>query len=669
MDGDISKSQDVPDNDIAPVHFYNPQNDPIEKISRSELVNHFNHIEKFEDTGGTIRQQIFGTTRLNYFLDQPGFNPVVAIRKVAEDYEEFKDVFRNKVKQLWETDSWDSIGDIVDKALTDIHIGKNINFRYANSDMAYWNDNTESYIPYSAVKLGFFPLTTVGISSGVLIGHDGAEYTATGTEFTDMDSEDFDVVTACLKNLEDRIHDNVTEQDDSRFNIDNSTEFTFDFDNSTKIDDWKNRWEIDHSGDFTKTSLYRFAKVEHALLTEPYKIFEMFWNLNEWTIKDGSNIGEAQWIRNSTNNRIGNQETHNLLLDDGTYKKQFGWNAICSEFYQDNETDTRKLFTSLDSLKHEHIVHMGGFTDKKLIRLYIDGSYDKGQTQISPVDYDIILDENAPIKTAFFSGVKIEKEQITNSIGCYNISGYDLDKGFFKSFPSSVGGRSVTERINESTVVTRYLAFKTNTNEIPYNTTYNKRQNLYEVLLGIGEYYESLGFEIRDEWRNQCLAAIRWTLSTDTEPFYLNGYADALIYKHGKQGSPEIISRNYNGTANVLDKNKKGIKKSDILVLRNDETTEYVSNTDIFGLGINVVEWEHMLIIRNAAQDDILYKPATGIAQSRILIEGERTKNWNGRIEAPGYLINGSGLTNNLESSVREMEHDFISGDSKFLNQ
>ena len=144
--------------DVAPVHFYNSQNNPFTSAGYDDLINHFSRqvsmLPGFDGDAqglnnyhrslrlhtydGLIRQQIFRTSHIQYLLDQEDINPIRALKTFALDYSNFKRTFRNKVRQLWMSQSWSSVRDLVDKALTDINIGKGEEFKYAHSDMAYY---------------------------------------------------------------------------------------------------------------------------------------------------------------------------------------------------------------------------------------------------------------------------------------------------------------------------------------------------------------------------------------------------------------------------------------------------------------------------------------------------------------------------------------------------
>jgi hypothetical protein len=997
--------------DVAPVHFYNSTNEPFTGASYSEMFSHFDrqvtHMPGFEGKiagennyhrtrrihayDGLVRQQIFEAPKVEYLFDQEKINPVRVLKTFSDDYTQFKTFFKSKVKQLWETESWSSVRDIVDRALSDINIGKNENFKYANSDMAYFkqfeqsvysinnNDlsyrlprtqntygdtqnhiqvwlkeydgllyterqlevNTEytivgqnvvlaspalrngatpatltvrwhshginSHIPFSAAKLGFFRPTQVEIINGVLIGHDGSHHAATNTEFYNMDSVDFDIVTASLLDYERRVFNNLVNEHFTAFDMAEQypsphRPFAYDVEDlNSRLDDWYNRYahreniaeidtvEYDAGNEFTwnystvgpqlgswrslytfyfgtdrphthpwemlgyrtkptwwdanyswltgspdrvaliaavktgltsqpgtpivtdpkyarnayhwdestplvevnlvngnpvptladpvaaavvttpaaidsskpfvfgdwgeientwrKSSEHSFALAEAYLQMKPYRTHELWWTLGRWKINN--KITQSQWVDTDTCLRMNSSEIHNQLISDGVitgikvveggsgystasvtfpanaicsqsasatlftsngavdaaaitnpgreyattpidtviqgpatssgavleyvidfdfYATHLGFNTLPAEEFTPEQSDSSELAVDLSGLSMEHIMHVGGFTDKRIMSLNIDSSYENGRTDIPQKNYDIVLDKGAPIKTAFFSGVKIEKVQ---SMG-YQVSGYNLDSRFFSYTPVSSSGKSVSESVG-TTTINRHLNFKNETVRIPYGFIFTRRQELYSFLIGLANYYETIGFLIETQWLEESKDAIRWALSDSVDAFFISGATDTLTYNHGIQGYVDVADVNYNGVPNVLNYNHKQINKSNLLVLRNETTTEYSLKTAqdrIYGLGVQVVELEHIIAIHKTTEfNDVIYNPAKGIAQKRVRFNGEMTRNWNGRLEAPGYLIRDTGLLLNMESTVREVERDWINAETKKLER
>jgi hypothetical protein len=356
------------------------------------------------------------------------------------------------------------------------------------------------------------------------------------------------------------------------------------------------------------------------------------------------------------------------MLDFEFVVTQLGFNTLPSEEYRVNTIYTNDLSEVIDNLDINYMLHVGGYTDKRILSIEIDGDYQSGLVRIPESSYEIIIDRNAPNQIVFYSGVKIEKLE---GVG-YRVDGYDLDSKFFTFLRPSTGGKNVSVTVGNTTV-TKHLNWRNEPSRIPYRSTITKRQELYQFLLGLGKYYESIGFAVFEKWEADARAAVEWALSTSTEPLYVNGIVDTVVFRQGTQGVAQTVDVNYDGVPNVLDQNYKTIRRNELLVLRDEDQTEYSlkDNADrIYGLGVRVAEFEHIVAIDNVTTfNDPIYQPEIGIGQSRVRLLGEKTRNWNGRVEAPGYIVRNNGLVLNIESSVRELERDWVSAESKALER
>jgi len=1043
VENDVIELRYIPDSDltdvvydVAPVHFYNNDNNPFNGAGYDDLINHFilqvgampglegkvsgtnNYHKTFRKHtyDGLIRQQIFRTKHIQYLLDQEDINPIRALKSFSRDYVDFKKSFRSKVSQLWQTESWNTTRELVDRALSDINIGKNESFKYSHSDMLYykqarsttyiigdstttfalpelinrygdtqnhiqayltetvaevgavverpltlgvdytiegpnlelatavvstnivnaldnvvngpdnvvleigtndsgtsgailtirWYDYTQhSHVPFSAVKLGFFKPTQIEIVDGELIGHDGSRYTLTNTNVYDLTSVDFDPVAAALWDFELRIINNLVPehfvddkmgQDMISFYPNPVGEFSYSVaDMNARLDDWYNRyavrngiteidqvdynagdeftwnyntvgpelgswrslytyefgtdrphthpwemlghhikptwWDATYSwtagalrtaledallygitgnaltpsysdiryarpnydwandtlvssdgnatligpvtanvvatptavaaaqdfvfGDWSETenrwrksSEYLFALAEVYLQLKPYRLHEIFWKLDQWNVN--TNVTQEQWVDPDTCQRLHINELHNQLIEDGIIGKisvvtpgtgytyldlefktndlvcyrtasavaytnagqavgvaitdpgrgfdndpvveltgpiastgveleyvldfnfivtHLGFNTLPSEEYRTQESTTNALSERLDGLEINYTLHVGGYTDKRILNIEIDGDYESGLIRIPESSYDIKIDRNAPIKTAFYSGVKITKIEGSG----YQVDGYDLDSTFFNFLPPSTAGTQVGVEIGGTEVV-KYLKWHNNPTRIPYGTRLLKRQELYQFLLGLGKYYESLGFDNYSRWEEEARLAIIWALdSVETEPHYVNGIDGSLFYNQGSRGVVQQIDINYDGVSNVLDSEFKNIRRNELLVLRDNEMTEISmkgGDDRIYGVGVRVVEFEHIVAFDNVTTfNDPIYQPELGLGQNRVRLIGERTRNWNGRVEAPGYMVQDTGLILNMENSVHELETEWVSAESKALER
>ena len=366
----------------------------------------------------------------------------------------------------------------------------------------------------------------------------------------------------------------------------------------------------------------------------------------------------------------------------------FGFSDAISEWSHSYGVTPESLTSTLNSMASTLVLHAGGYTDKNILDISVDGSYEKGRTSIPSPDYNIMLQRSAPVESHFFSSVRIERTELT-----FKVYGYDANRRSFTTDTLSHGGKTTTELIQSlpKVEVTRPLNYLNQHQKVRYGTEYLKRQELYNFLMELGHYYETIGFRIKDDWIRSANEAIKWAL--DSEPgdeYFMTGHAYRSIkFKQPEIGYVDSLNNIYDGTANIICQGNSQILPEHVVVLRDEEDPDcpgepeaYVTvfelsdsvsdetHRDIFGLRVNIVEFEHIIAFRNYTQfNDVIFDPALGVCQPRLRLVGERTRNWNGKMEAPGYLVRSSGIIANFETSVREVENDNINSEIKTLNR
>jgi hypothetical protein len=334
--------------------------------------------------------------------------------------------------------------------------------------------------------------------------------------------------------------------------------------------------------------------------------------------------------------------------------------------YNNNIYNPSELKKIIESIKFSPIVHIGGYTRKQNIDIKLDGSYLKGNVSIPKEDFEVILTKNPTIKSIFYSGVRIEKTR-SNS---YRVWGFDILNPNFEIYPPNVNASVVAEKINNYSIK-RYLKFKNNSIKIPYGTEFIKRQDLYNFMIGLGEFYKVNGFEVN--WYDAANDAISWSIDeTIVDDFYQNGIGNSIVYNQGSHGIVDPFISEKISFPKLVDKNGKSVASKNILIIRNQTDTEISKknqNFDLYGISVTVSEYEHVLALSPISQfGDVIYNDALGIGQKRIKIYGERTRNWNGRIEANGYIVTSNSIFGNFETSVREMENDYVNAQGRPLD-
>ena len=147
--------------DVAQTQTMNPQNLNFGKISFGDLTQHiesqmqsiplfqgqvngtnnYRNIVHVNDHGGTIRQQPYSTELLNQLLVDIATNPYSSLQYTSANYEQFKERFKLKIRQLHDSlDINEPVYILVDKTLEALNLGKNSDSVFANSQMAMYRD-------------------------------------------------------------------------------------------------------------------------------------------------------------------------------------------------------------------------------------------------------------------------------------------------------------------------------------------------------------------------------------------------------------------------------------------------------------------------------------------------------------------------------------------------
>jgi len=97
----------------------------------------------------------------------------------------------------------------------------------------------------------------------------------------------------------------------------------------------------------------------------------------------------------------------------------------------------------------------------------------------------------------------------------------------------------------------------------------------------------------------------------------------------------------------ILNQNRQVIAPEQLVLERLGNTfraTSFSSNT-INYLNVSFTAYEHLVILDNASIfNDLIYDPITGSRQSRILVSGVISGDWDGTVNAPGFVLNQDNI-------------------------
>lgn len=230
---------------------------------------------------------------------------------------------------------------------------------------------------------------------------------------------------------------------------------------------------------------------------------------------------------------------------------------------------------------------------------------------------------------------------------------------------------------------TYYKSTKANTTVVvPYGTEFKTSQEVFDFLVNYGRHLESEGW-LFDEINNDASQTLNWLYSAKEFLFWsiggwgtgsviaLSPSASKLKFKP-KLGVVANIEDIIGSTYSILDKTGSPIDPNTTTVIREGSAISVTQDNrePIYFVNLYVREIEHITIFDNETTFlDTIYNPTLSIRQPRIKQTLLRTNDWSGKLEANGYLIDGTkGLVSNFETSTNEMEN-YLDVDKSVNNQ
>jgi len=390
------------------------------------------------------------------------------------------------------------------------------------------------------------------------------------------------------------------------------------------------------------SSGYQFALVRTIAKMRPSVIFNDLWNVSGNSLSASTSTGceESQL--------------------DLTYSLGASIIPDLTEFYNDADISIKVLS---DYLTTANVIHMGGFTTLNNIGLQLDGSYQSGKSLVAADSFNLSLEKSIASPSIIYSGVKLVKT-INNAVKVY---GYDSQADSFQYLMPMKKSKNSAVSIGDASVL-NYSAYDIIPTKMAYGTEIRKRQDLYDFLMGLSKYYESIGFTDMN-WHDQATLIIQWSLdSADNDNQYING----LDNQFGFQLSSGMVDNFKSDTGSKMySRDLIQLDMRSVLVIRNEQLTDIKLQTisEAMLIELDIVEYEHLIAINSrSSSDDLIYDPVIGLGNHRIKCVGKRTRNWNGRLEAPGYIVTDQSLINSFESANREITHDVNQSAPNFLN-
>ena len=348
--------------------------------------------------------------------------------------------------------------------------------------------------------------------------------------------------------------------------------------------------------------------------------------------------------------------TFEAMLSSGNVKYVNGLSNAIVNYAQRNGTKVTTLTSRLNNYSLNPIIKAGGFINNNQ-EVILESSQNKGRVNIPEENINTILYTSQPKEELFLSAVKVTKVATG-----YSIAGYDNSKQYFEyNRPRTDQDRIIVNVGNSQ--VNKYRNYETTKTILDYNTVLTSIQEVYNFILGYGHYLNKQGWV--SSWQSTGGDTVIWSETATTNAvFYAIPNSRLIEINETKNGYFSNIANRFDGEYNVVNKNGLQLLNNKLIITRdvmNNETgktsIEAIDNTEIYGLRLYRVEVEHALIIDKESNfDDLIYNPALGLRHKRVIWRGSRTKKWNGKLFAPGYIVNENSVIPNFDTVAGEID-------------
>jgi hypothetical protein len=407
-------------------------------------------------------------------------------------------------------------------------------------------------------------------------------------------------------------------------------------------------WKVGDVGpaefSYRRSSSWPFDLMRILALTKPAEFFNLGVDIDNYKYNEEFN----QYLVNNRShlvisdveiygNGIAKTSYINWIVD---YEKQVGIDA------------TTNIVDLLDNIDVRLVYRLAGFSDKNLLKFYVEKSTANSNNSsllIPDESYQVLLYDNQPFDRIIYSGVVV---QITDQ-GYYKVYGNSQTNAYFKILAPKINGNF--DRVSvQSLSVQLAKDYYTTPTVVAYGTEFFTVQEVAQFLESYGRYLVSQGvlFDqiesgLEVSWRQMVAEYLYWAQS-GWEPgsiVNINPASNLIsINKDSYIVQPLTLQRqNF-----VLNQNLYPIQNVDLSIVRDGTifTAQPLNQGDTIAYGqFNISNFEHGIVFDNVTLfNDIIYNLITGLRQNRITLRGTKTAEWNGTIDAQGFILNQDNI-------------------------
>jgi len=411
--------------------------------------------------------------------------------------------------------------------------------------------------------------------------------------------------------------------------------------------DFRKSWNFGDGGPaeaaWRRSSAYAFAVQKLFALTKPAEYFALMADRDLY--KYSNTLG--QYV---LNDRYRYDFRNTEVQDVNTFKHSYiNWIAEAQRSIGVESSTNLTLAMQQTGVKLTY--RMAGFTGKNYLRLFTDkSSPDSTNVGLTIPDesYHLLLYKNQTFTNLQYSSVMIQK-----TAKGYAVYGNSQTEAYFRILKSDNAALSDVIKMGDN----QYRLPNKFTNtvvRVPYGYSFTSENSVIDFLASYGAYLQSQGlvFEDREnnytlDWGQMCNEFLNWSSQGWSEGALININPSANVLQFERTRAIVDDLTNLAVNEMPLDQNRTPMTGRDYAVTRLDNEFRITGLTDksLSYLRIRATNYEHLLVLDNSSIfNDLMYDPVTGMRQQRIRIDGYKTLNWEGQLNARGFILNQDNI-------------------------
>lgn len=395
------------------------------------------------------------------------------------------------------------------------------------------------------------------------------------------------------------------------------------------------------------SSSYPFAVMRVLAITRPAEFFSLFADRDLYRYNDA--LGQYLY-----NGRYRLDANGLEIYGNGTSKASYiNWIIDYNRQLGINSTDT--LTVDLKNLDVRLCYRMAGFSDKQYLKIYTErsspNSVNSGQL-LPPESFNVLVYKNQPYDYLTYSALIIEIQE-----NGYAIYGYDTLTPYFEIFASQSAGALITVSAG-GTSVRVPNQYTQSVVQVPYGYSLANTTMVVDFILSYGRFLESRGMTFTQvengyvlNWMQMAQEFLYFSQQGWAPGTILNLNPAATTFTTTRPGDIVDTIESLTPENMILNQNRIKLPTRDLIIERLDNSLSITSLTGqtISFIRLKFTNIENMIVFDNVSIfNDLIYDPVTAARQERLKMDAYVTTDWNGQLNAPGFILN----QNNIEQWV-----------------